>query len=164
MATRLTDVKKDLSKLNHELERIDHFERILRRLEGRVKEIKREQIQLQEKRDVAGTNNLVFTWTDATATVTWAAGFVRDHDGVRVHQVPADATGRVLTANTSYWAGWNPIHQTMSFEANLDTLALIPNVIVICRIQTGNGLDGTAGGGGTEDAAVGILQKEYAFA
>ena len=162
MPTRITDVQKDLSKLNRELERIDHFERVLRRLEGRVKEIKREQIQLQEKRDVAGTNNLTFTWTNATTTVSWAAGFARDHDGIRVHHIPAGSRAG-LTVNTHYWAGWNPVHQTMSFQANLDTLALIPNTVVLCRIQTGNGLDGTAGGGGTEDAAVGILQKEYIF-
>jgi hypothetical protein len=159
---KLTDPTRDIAKLNRQLERLDQLERLQKQQDLRIAALRREQNKLREQRTVAGSNNLVFMWTDATATISWAAGFVRDHDGVHVHHVPAGSRAG-LTAGTDYWAGWNPSHQTMSFEANLDTLQRVPNLVVICRIKTGNGADGTSGGGGTEPSTVGILNKEYLF-
>ena len=158
---KITDPVRDIASLNAQLERLDQLERLIKRSEARIELLKRKQTALEERRTTAGANNLAFMWTNGTATVSWAAGFVRDHDGVKIHHIPAGS--RVLTAGTVYWAGWNYVHQTMSFEQNLDTLQLIPNLVVICRIQTGTVADGTAGGGGTEPAAVGILNKEYSF-
>lgn len=162
MPSPITDAQKDVARLNRELARIDTLQDNLRRLESHIGQLRQRQVELEERRSKAGSNNLTFAWTDATTTLSWDAGYVRDHDGERVHHVPAGSRAG-LTVNTFYWAGWNPVHQTMSFEANLDTLEAIPNIVIICRVQTGNGVDGTAGGGGSETATVGILNKEYAF-
>lgn len=159
---RVTDYERDKAKLNRAFALVEQLENEVHHQREQIELLRKQQIKLAEQRTTAGANDLTFTWTDATTTISWAAGFIRDHGGERVLHVPAGSRAG-LTANTFYWAGWNPVHQTMSFEKSIDTLNQVKNIVIVCRIQTGNGANGTAGGGGSEAGGDGILNKEYLF-
>jgi hypothetical protein len=147
MAFRITDYEKDLPRLNIELQRLDQLEQRINKLNDLA--ISNQQVVIQENlaNGVQDQNNLTFTWTGATLTMSWAPGYVKDHQG---HYNHVAAGSQVLAASTYYWVAWNTIHQTMSFNVNLDLLHGKPSLLVLCQVFTGTGAQtGAAGGGGT---------------
>jgi len=129
------------------LQRLDQLEQRINKLNDLA--ISNQQVVIQENRAnaVQNQNNLTFVWTGATLTMSWAPGYVKDHQG---HYDHVAAGSQVLAASTYYWVAWNTLHQTMSFNGNLDLLHGKPQLLVLCQVFTGTGgQSGTAGGGGT---------------
>jgi hypothetical protein len=111
------------------------------------------------------TNNLTFTWTGGSVTLSWPAGYIKDKNwkaqtltktpGIssapgqqHIWGVPAGSL--VLSPSTYYWLGWDPTHQKMRATPNVDTLHSSFDVQIVCQIFTGTaGQTGVAGGGGS---------------
>ena len=150
-----------LGRLEQRLRSLEAEKRHRQHLDVEVAGLQTQLDQLEEKREVVSINNLEFLWTGATSTLSWVAGFVKDKNN-KVYPVPAGSrTG--LTTSTEYWAGWNPLHQTMSFTTALASLTNIPNMLIVCRIETGAGVNGNSGGGGREDGDDGRSGDTYQF-
>lgn len=132
------------------------------RLERRLGRINKELEALAQEREVVATSDLVFTWTDATTTFSWAAGYVRDRFN-NIYHVPAGSRAG-LSTNTYYWFGWNPVHQTMSVVTNPSQLSDIPNIIVICRVRSSATAANGTGGPGTEPNGVDLLGNKFVIA
>jgi hypothetical protein len=112
-------------------------------------------------RGVPAQNNIVFTWAGSTSTLSWTAGFVKDQKG---RFLPIPAGNAVLNPSTTYWAAWNPVHQTMSFQTSLGAFKGIKNLIVICSVFTGTtAQSGTAGGGGSDPGGDSLNGRIYKF-
>lgn len=169
MARRITDISKDLSIVNKEFARIDQHETLLDQLTRRLGKLESHIAQVRDTRQIISTNNLVFTWTGATLTLSWPAGFVQDSS---LHNWAVQAGSLVVAASTVYWLAWNPRQQHMAFAINLNTLmtgivvgtpnAPAGNNLIVCSVKTGTaGQTGTAGGGGTEAGGVGPSGKQY---
>jgi hypothetical protein len=150
-----------IGRLEQKLRQLQEEKRHRRQLDAQVAGLQQQFNELDEKREVVSVNDMEFLWVGATTTLTWVAGFVRDKKDT-VYPIPAGSrTG--LTASTEYWAGWNPRHQTMSFATSLAALTAIANILIICRIQTGAGVNGNAGGGGREAGNDGRSGDTYQF-
>src|SRR5580765_8131116 len=110
MALRITNLETDLAKLNSELTRLDEHERRFKELELKLNNLSTQAATESKTNGVQNQNNIAFVWTGGTLTISWAAGYVKDHQG---HYDPIPAGSQVALANTFYWAGWNPVHLTM---------------------------------------------------
>lgn len=144
---RLTDVQKEISKLNRQLAKFHELQSDILNLKKKTGSLAADIEQLGHQRDDSATNNLTISWDGPNLKLTWTAGYVKDRKN-RVYQIPAgERTG--LTASTYYWLGWNPIHETMSVTTALQQLVDIPNILVIAQVFTGTNVQtGAAGGGG----------------
>ena len=160
MALTITNVETDLPKLNSELTRLDEHERRFKQLELHLNTL-RDQVDTESTTNgVQNQNNITFVWAGGSLSVSWAAGYVKDHQGHYL-PIPAGTSGGLL-ANTYYWAGWNPIHQAMSFNTNLDTLTKVLNVLIICQFFTGTGAQaGSLGGGGSVPGGQGLNGERF---
>lgn len=158
---RLRDPQVDLFQLERRLRKVEDIRIQIRQNENRIGKVFEDINQLRNNREVVSINNMEFLWVAATSKITWVAGFVKDKDST-VFPIPSgEKTG--LAASTEYWVGWNPLHQTMSFQTALESLTAIPNILIICRIETGAGVNGNAGGGGREDGNDGRSGDTYQF-
>ena len=159
MALRITDINTDLPKLNTELTRLDEYEGRFKNLELRLQNLQNHSTVESKTNGVQNQNNLTFVWTGGTLTISWAAGYVKDHQG---HYDPIPAGSQHALANTFYWVGWNPVHQTMSFNTNLDQLTKVDNILVLCQFFTGSGAQsGSAGGGGSVPNGQGLNGERF---
>jgi len=110
------------------------------------------------------TNNLAFTWTGSTSTLSWPQGWIKDKNwGTQVlglapvssapgpvHIWTVTAGSAVLTPSMYYWLAWDPDRQTMRITQDADSLHGDDDVQIICQIYTGtSGQSGSAGGGGS---------------
>ncbi len=161
MPLKITDPQRDLPRLNRELARLKKDVEIARGVSKKLDLLEKKQETLANQRELVSTNNVTLVWVGPSLKVTWVAGYVKDKAGV-IHQIPAGERTS-LTANTYYWFGWNPKHQTMSVASNPETLTAIKNILIICRLFTGTAVQtANAGGGGTEiDTTRGGSGKEY---
>ena len=144
---RLTDVQKEIAKLNRQLANVREIESRARRLDRKINALSDELQKLSQQRDDSATNNLTISWDGPNLKLTWTAGYIKDRKN-RIYQIPAgERTG--LLASTYYWLGWNPVHETMSVTTALQQIVDIPNILVIAQVFTGTGAQaGAAGGGG----------------
>lgn len=153
MSTRITDIQKNLPALNKQLAELEDLRVEVKKLRRLVSQHAKSLGSIEKTREFTGVNNITFTWTGATLTLSWSAGSVQDRNE---NYVPIPSGSRVLVATTHYWAAWNPVHQVMVFATNLSTINKNPNNLVLCRIHTGaGGASGTAGGGGADSATFG---------
>lgn len=137
----------DLVQLNKELEKLDAFH-------SRISQLEKHNASLQQRLDKVEThaaptsNNLVFSWTGSTGTISWVDGSVKDKDG---NNVPVRSGALVGKSPSIYhWVAWNRVHQQMVAETDVNKLLSNKNNVVICQIFTGtSGQSGVAGGGGT---------------
>lgn len=144
---RITDVN-DLGQLNRALEGIDKLEKKFGTLNSQLSSITHQVNQIDTKHVPASSNNLSFTWTGGTLTLSWPAGSVVDRNNSNVPIAAGSIVG--LLASTYYWLAWNQVHKQM--VAQIDASILLPNTgnIVICQVFTGTaGQTGLAGGGGS---------------
>jgi hypothetical protein len=111
------------------------------------------------------TNNLIFTWTGSTTTLSWPQGFIKDKNwNVQTiaaptlkstskgqqHLYTVKAGSLSLLASTPYWLGWDGVHQVMLANKDASKLHSVYNVHLICQITTGTAAQtGVAGGGGS---------------
>jgi hypothetical protein len=159
MAFRITNLQTDLPRLNGELQRLDlHQQQIAELRQQLAKALSTAGLE-QQANGVPNQNNIIFTWTGGTLTLSWAAAYVKDHLG---HYQPIPAGSRVLAASTFYWAAWNVAQQSMSFQVSIDAFKAIPNELILCNIFTGaGGVNGTAGGGGSDSGGSGLNGGRY---
>ena len=111
------------------------------------------------------TNNITFTWTGSTRTLSWNAGYLKTKNWdaqtlarpafkstapgqQHVYAIPVGSL--VLVASTYYWLGWDPFHQAMQATQDASVLHSDYNVHIISQVYTGTaGQTGSAGGGGS---------------
>lgn len=159
---RLSDVQKEISKLNRQLAKIQQLESRVDAQDSRIAKVNRDFQDLQHQTEFDNANTLTISWDGPNTKFTWTAGYTRDKNGT-IYQIPSGQyTG--LTAATHYWFGWNPVHQTMSVQTDLTKLTAIDNIIVLFRIHSGGaGVTATAGGGGQESGGSDLNGGKYAL-
>jgi hypothetical protein len=175
MARRITG-PGDIVIINSELKRLDLLQATINDHAQQIANLTKHTLQIRDARAIPSTNNLTFTWTGSTLTLSWLAGYIQDNS---LKNYPVAAGSLVVAASTLYWLAWNPIQQTMAFNTNLQTLVSglqLPqalatvgasdvaagNNLVICAVTTGtSGQSGTAGGGGSDPGGVGVSGTVY---
>lgn len=141
----------DLSQLNREFARLDLLHKQNSELQERVSSLSHQIKQIDIVHAPQTTNNVLFTWTGSTHTISWPAGSVKNKNN---QNVPVDAGSIAgLTASKYYWLAWNAIHKQMVAQLGVEGLLQNPNNIVICQVFTGAAGDsGTVGGGGSSNS------------
>jgi hypothetical protein len=166
--------KLDLNQLNKQLERIEDLHNRLSIAEKQLQTTSFQVSQLDFMHARPTFNNLTFTWTGATGTVSWLNGFLKDKNaaietGVAFSQAPSyrfqvnhplglthnisipagSLTG--LSANTYYWLGWDNNNRQMYALTDITKLFTHHDMQIVCQIFTGTvGQTGTVGGGGSQ--------------
>lgn len=157
----------DLVQINTQVNRIDQLEAQVKALQKQSSSVAQQTIVGDTAHAPATTNNLVFTWTGGSSTLSWPAGFIKDKNwSVQTTARPAlksTAPGQQhtfsvtagstpgLTPNAYYWIGWDYVHHVMKITTDASTLHNNQNVHIICQIFTGTaGQTGVAGGGGSQ--------------
>lgn len=169
MAFRVTNIQTDIPRLNKELQKFDLHAQQISELQARIGQLESHIGQLRNTRQVLSSNNVTFTWTGGTLTLSWSNGYVQNNS---LENFPVVAGSRVVSASTVYWAAWNPLQQSMVISSSLQTVlsgivvgspdSSAGNNLVICSVKTGTaGQSGTAGGGGSDSGGVGPSGKQY---
>lgn len=164
----------NLNQLNQQLERIDELHKRLSLAETQLKTIAFQTAQIDFIHARPTFNNVTFTWTGATGTISWTKGWIRDKNavvdtGIAFSEAPsfqfktsypkglshniAISAGSIgsLTPNAYYWFGWNLTNNTMYALQDITKLYSHHDMQVICQLYTGTaGQSGTAGGGGSQ--------------
>jgi len=137
---------QDAGQVNKELGyQIEALRKELNTLRHHFKELHHRVNNIDAQHAPLTTNNLVFTWTGSTSTLSWPAGFIRHKNSLNVPVPAGSITG--LSANTFYWMTWSISQQKML--AQISAPLQNANNIVLCQVFTGTtGQSGTAGGGG----------------
>ena len=168
MARRIANLPADLAIINSELKRLDQYQSQLSGLTDRLVSLETHTAEIRDTRAIPSVNNLIFTWTGGTLTLSWPAGFVQDSS---LTHYPVVAGSLVLVASTVYWLAWNPRQQVMAFNTSLHTLfsnsdaftaAPAGNNLIVSSVKTGTGgQTGVAGGGGSDPGGTGPSGKAY---
>lgn len=141
----------DLVQLNRQFARLDLLHKQNSDLQQRVENLSSQVKQFDVVHAPQTTNDILFTWTGGTTTLSWPAGSVKNKNNQNVPVSAGTLTG--LTASKYYWLAWNPIHKQMIAQLGVDGLLQNSNNIVICQVFTGGGGDtGVAGGGGSSNS------------
>lgn len=175
MARRLTS-PSDTAIINSELKRLDLLQSQIQEHAQQLAQLQKHTDQIRDARGVPSINNITFTWTGGTLTLSWNAGYVQDSS---LRNWPVVAGSQVVNASTTYWAAWNPIQQHMALNTSLATLVSgvgtahqfsktgganvsAGNNLVIAAVFTGTGgQSGTAGGGGSDPGGTGVSGTVY---
>jgi hypothetical protein len=175
MARRLTS-PSDTAIINSELKRLDLLQAQIQEHAQQLAQLTKHNEQIRDTRGVPSVNNITFTWTGGTLTLSWTAGYVQDSS---LKNYPVPAGSQVVSASTTYWLAWNPIQQQMAFNTSLATLVSgvgtahqysktgaqnvsAGNNLVIAAVFTGTaGQSGTAGGGGSDPGGTGVSGTVY---
>jgi len=145
----MANLSNESALLNRVLADITQLKTRVSKLEKQVKILNGQVNQSSSTAQLQLENNIIFTWTGPTLKISWAAGYIKDKNGI---PYPVVAGSRVLVATTVYWAAWNPPQQAMSFATNLADLQSNPANLIICSFRTGDAATtAAAGGGGTTD-------------
>lgn len=140
--------KLTLAEVNRALGHVDELKKQIGLLNDKLGAVTHQVKQLDVAHAPVTTNNVKFTWTGSTLTVSWTDGSIADRQGINVPVVAGSITG--LTANQYYWMAWNKVHRVMTAQLSADVLLENPGNLVICKIFTGTaGQTGVAGGGGS---------------
>lgn len=157
--------KLDLNQINRQIDRIDSITEQLGSLQNLVNNVGFQATIADPQHAPSTTNNLTFTWTGGTTTLSWNAGYIKSKNwsaptlprpaaissapGAQ-HIFPVAAGTLSLTPSTYYWLGWDSIHQQMIATQDASSLHANKNMHIICQIFTGTaGQTGAAGGGGS---------------
>jgi hypothetical protein len=138
----------NLSEVNRALEHIDQLTKKIGTLQSQLDSVNHQVKNLAVVHAPLTTNNITFTWTGSTLSLSWTAGSIANKNGINTPIPAGSITG--LTASTNYWLAWNPTHQKMVANISADVLFQISSNLVICQVFTGSaGTTGVAGGGGS---------------
>lgn len=152
--------KLDLVEINRALSHIDDLKKELRSTKQNLEAVKHQVGLLDYLHAPLTTNNLVFTWTGSTLTLSWPAGSIHDKNLVNI-PVQAGTISNLL-ASTYYWMAWNKIHQQMVANPLADVVFQTQNNLVICKLFTGTaGQTGVAGGGGSASSKSDLSGFQY---
>lgn len=154
-----------LDQINRQLDTLDSVQKQLAAVQKQLANVGQQIVVTDPIHAVQTTNNLSFTWTGGTLTLSWLAGYIKDKNWSaqaisnppfvssapgRVHFFAVPAGSLVLSASTYYWLGWDPDHQTMRATQDASTLHGDKDIQIICQLFTGTaGQTGPAGGGGS---------------
>jgi hypothetical protein len=165
--------KLELTQLNPQLDKIDQLEKRLALLEEQHKQVAFQTAQLDYTHARPTVNNITFTWTGGSTTLSWLKGFIKDKNAlldtgrsfsqapsfktsggaipVINHNIPVLAGSLTLNASTYYWLGWDSTQNRMISATDVGQLFAHHNVQIVCQLFTGTaGQTGTAGGGGSQ--------------
>lgn len=154
-----------LDQVNRQLDTVDTLRNLVSQLQSDVSFLKHHVNVADPIHAPSTTNNLTFTWTGGTQTLSWLQGFIKDKNwsaqSIPAPNIKSSAPGQQhsftvpagslsLAPSTYYWLAWDVTHQIMRATPNVDTLHNNFDVHVICQIYTGTaGQTGSAGGGGS---------------
>lgn len=146
---RITSFEDVATANKHVVDKIAKLEKAIKDSNSRFDQLQHKYLNtLDSQRNAHTTNNLVFTWTGGSTTLSWPAGNLQDPLG-KTEVVKAGS--QVLTASTYYWLIWNRAHKRLIAVPGLtnDIFGNHANHI-LCQIFTGtSGQTGVAGGGGS---------------
>jgi hypothetical protein len=151
---------ESIAQVNKALQRLDKVEKRLLQVQAGQEQIQKRVSTLDVLHaPQPTTNNLVFTWTGSTGTISWPQGDIQDKNanstpgatGI-VHTTPV-AAGSVtgLAASTHYWIGWSTTQKQMLIVNDAHPVINKADIRLICRVFAGTaGQSGVAGGGGSQ--------------
>ena len=155
-----------LDQINRQIDTIDSLKQQVADLQNFTNNIGHQVAVSDPTHAPQTTNNLAFTWTGGTATLSWPQGYLKtkNWNAQTTSPVPAKSSApgqpqffaipagsQVLSPSTYYWIGWDPSHQTMLATTDASQLHSNYNVHIICQLFTGTvGQTGMAGGGGSQ--------------
>lgn len=166
--------KLDLNQLNKQLDVLNSLVNRVSALEQTMSFVQFQSAQTDFVHARPTFNNMTFTWTGGTSTLSWTKGWVKDKNaaidtGKAYSQAPsfksnsgvsASVTHNIgvhagsiasLSASTYYWLGWDTTNEKMYAEVDITQLYSHHDMQVICQLFTGTaGQTGTAGGGGSQ--------------
>jgi hypothetical protein len=156
----------DLVQVNNQVSRIDQLEAQLKALQKQSSSVGQQTIVADSGHAPATSNNLNFTWTGGTTTLSWTPGYIKDKNWSvqttvrpaakssapgQKHMFPVTSGNLVLAPSTYYWIGWDYVHNVMRATTDASSLHNNYNVHIVCQLFTGTGgQTGTAGGGGSQ--------------
>lgn len=157
--------KLSLDQINKQVDLIDSLHLQLKNLQTLVDNIGHQATASDPTHAPATSNNLVFTWTGGTTTLSWPQGYLKSKNwnvqttarpaaistapGTQ-HIFPVTAGSVSLNTNQYYWMCWDYIKNQMIATQDVSAFHSNKNVHVICQIFTGTaGQTGVAGGGGS---------------
>jgi|SRR5581483_1808346 len=156
---------QNTSELNKLLSRIDKLEKRMVSVQDTVDVHASQLARIDVAHAQPTTNNLVFTWTGGSTSLSWATGWIKDKNASSSktispptfssapgtsHSSTVIAGSLTLSPSTHYWLGWDKVHQKMVANTDASVLFQNYNVQIVCRLFTGTaGQTGTAGGGGS---------------
>ena len=152
--------KLTLSEVNRALVHIDELNKQIGILRSQLDATKQQVKSLDVVHAPLTTNNITFTWTGATSTLSWTAGSIANKNSINTPVIAGSIAG--LAASTYYWLAWNAEHQQMVANQSADVLFQNKNNLVIAKIFTGTaGQTGTAGGGGSASSHSDLSGFQY---
>lgn len=165
--------KLDLNQVNKQIDLIDQLHERVSQLETMMQNVQFQTSQLDYVHARPTFNNITFTWTGSTGTISWNKGWIRDKNSLTVDTGQAYSAGSSfklngapqpavtqtiavlagsissLSASSYYWMAWNVSNATMYALTDITKLYTQTNMQIICQVYTGtSGQSGTAGGGG----------------
>lgn len=156
----------DINQINRRFDDLDTLINQVRLIQTTLKESQFQTSALDYFHHPPTTNNLLFTWTGGTLTLSWVGAKIQSKNANAqvvsktaffssapgaVHNWSVPAGSLVLVASTYYWLGWDTQHQQMIANVDAGVLLQNKNVLTICQLFTGTaGQTGTAGGGGSQ--------------
>lgn len=156
----------DLVQVNSQVDRIDQLQAQLNKLQKQVSSTSQQAVVGDSVHAPQTTNNITFTWTGGTTTLSWNAGYIKDKNWSvqttvrpaakstapgQQHTYAVTAGSLILSASTYYWLGWDFVHHVMRATTDASTLHNQFNIHIICQLFTGTGAQtGAAGGGGSQ--------------
>lgn len=161
---RITDIDKDLPKLNDALKNLAVAQNDIAFLKLQNKQLLTLVNATTPEPQANFDSNAVFTWTGATLTLSWNNFSLRDTVSGKVVPVAAGSIASLATS-TYYWLAWNPVQHTMSHNTVKSVLTNLPNLIIVAQVFTGTGgQSGAAGGGGASPGNIddaGLRYKNF---
>lgn len=163
----------NLDQINKQIDKIDQLHQRVSELESKfaTTTFQVNQVDFQHARQTF--NNITFTWTGSSGTLSWTKGWIRDKNALLgtnpvvvqtpsyknqsgitaavTHNIGVPAGSLALNASTYYWLGWDVNSNLMYALTDITKLYTQTGMQIICQVFTGtSGQTGTAGGGGSQ--------------
>ncbi len=154
-----------LDQINRQIDILDNLQNQVGSLQSKLNNIGQTTNITDPTHAPQTTNNIIFTWTGSTTTLSWLAGYIKDKNwqaqtlarpaflstAPGLPHIYAVVAGHItLLPSTYYWLGWDPDHQIMRATVDASSLHGDKDLHIICQLYTGtSGQTGVAGGGGS---------------
>jgi hypothetical protein len=155
----------DLVQINKQIDILDSVSAQVSSLQKQLNNVSFQTAVSDPIHAPSTTNNLVYTWTGSSTTLSWNQGFIKDKNwkAQTTSQIPPKSAAPgsqhmygipsgnlTLNHSTYYWIGWDTFQQKMVATTDASELHGNYNVHILCQLYTGTtGQTGFAGGGGS---------------